>query len=364
MATRPAAKKKVRPASGHPAKRTTPRTKIDASAPAVITRAPSSASGASSSSAERRGVVANRPEPAATYPLSLIPAHTPASDLTTIRFMGCVMVVIVLAAFSVAVPLVNTAIVGLGYLVSGRPLPWSEYAENASNFVYPIGIVGAHLALGSLIVIVWALLRYFHHRPMAWLWSVSPGVRWRYGIAAGLVALVIFGGVAAHSWITGPGWNPLANWGWFLVLILLTSPLQALAEEVLFRGYLMQVFGSIVRNPWFAIVATALLFALFHGTQGVWLFASRLIFGLAAGILVWRTGGLEAGVVAHIVNNIAAFSLALFSGTLVEIRTITSVGWDVATRDAVVFIVFALLAGGVAHLMRVPRVTPPLTDRS
>ena len=98
-------------------------------------------------------------------------------------------------------------------------------------------------------------------------------------------------------------------WG-FLVVIVLTSPLQAVAEEIFFRGYLMQALGSLVRPPWFGVVVSAVLFALLHGLQNPALFVDRLAFGLLAGLLVWRTGGLEAGIAAHVVNNVCAYVIA------------------------------------------------------
>jgi membrane protease YdiL (CAAX protease family) len=42
-------------------------------------------------------------------------------------------------------------------------------------------------------------------------------------------------------------------------------------------------------------------------TQNLPLFVDRLAFGLLAAILVWRTGGLEAGIAAHVVNNVCAY---------------------------------------------------------
>ena len=93
------------------------------------------------------------------------------------------------------------------------------------------------------------------------------------------------------------------------MVILLTSPLQAAAEEIFFRGYLMQALGSLVAKPWFGVVASALVFALLHGTQNLPLFVDRLAFGLLAGLLVWRTGGLEAGIAAHVVNNVCRVRL-------------------------------------------------------
>ena len=51
----------------------------------------------------------------------------------------------------------------------------------------------------------------------------------------------------------------------------------------------------------------SVVFALLHGTQNLPLFADRLVFGLLAGLLVWRTGGLEAGIAAHVINNVFAY---------------------------------------------------------
>ena len=45
---------------------------------------------------------------------------------------------------------------------------------------------------------------------------------------------------------------------------LLFIPFQAAFEEVLFRGYLMQGFAVLVRNRWFPLLMTSLLFGLLH----------------------------------------------------------------------------------------------------
>ena len=72
----------------------------------------------------------------------------------------------------------------------------------------------------------------------------------------------------------------------------------------------MQALGSLVARPWFGVVVSAVVFALLHGLQNPPLFVDRLAFGLLAGWLVWRTGGLEAGIAAHVVNNVFAYVMA------------------------------------------------------
>ena len=52
-----------------------------------------------------------------------------------------------------------------------------------------------------------------------------------------------------------------------------------------------------------------------HGSQDGLTFLDRFAFGLAASAVVWLTGGLEAAIVLHAVNNVLVFVLA---GTLGE----------------------------------------------
>jgi membrane protease YdiL (CAAX protease family) len=106
----------------------------------------------------------------------------------------------------------------------------------------------------------------------------------------------------------------MSSVGWMLVVVLLTTPLQSAAEEYVFRGYLSQAIAGWVRHPQAgALVAgllSALLFAAAHGAQDPLTFLDRFAFGLAASALVWLTGGLEAAIVLHAVNNVLIFVLA------------------------------------------------------
>jgi membrane protease YdiL (CAAX protease family) len=106
----------------------------------------------------------------------------------------------------------------------------------------------------------------------------------------------------------------VSAFGWLLVVVLLTTPLQSAAEEYVFRGYLSQVIAGWVRAPQagalIAAVLTAALFSAAHGPSDVLTFLDRFAFGLAASAVVWLTGGLEAAIVLHAVNNVLVFVLA------------------------------------------------------
>lgn len=295
-----------------------------------------------------------RPYPGVTYPLTMLPGGVEAGSSAT-RFMGLVAVVVAVGVFVVVTPMVNLLVQGIAWRFAGGGTSLSDFIAAGQRFETVWGLVGQHLGLAVLTLVLLGIIRFLHRRDPRWLWSVSPGLRWRYLLACLLLALPAFGAGLAVSGLTGLHPQPGAV-GW-LVAIALTAPLQAVAEEVLFRGYLMQAFGMVVRNEAFAVVASAALFAVFHGTQNLALFASRLAFGLLAGLLVVRTGGLEAPIAAHIVNNLLAFGAAVLMSSVAEVRAVQQIGWLETVRDLSVYGVYTAAALWVAVRMRVPRFT-------
>ncbi len=299
--------------------------------------------------------VVTRPYPGVTYPLMLLPDGV-AADSRAARVMGLVSVVVAVGVFVVVTPLVNGLVQSIAWSLSGQSQSLADFMAAGQRFKTVWGLVGQHLGLGALTLVLLAILRFLHRRDPDWLWSVSPGVRWRYLLACALLALPVFGTGLVASGLTGLRPQPGA-W-WWLLAIVLTAPLQAVAEEVLFRGYLMQALGMTVRNDAVAVVASAALFAVFHGTQNVWLFVSRFAFGLLAGFLVVRTGGLEAPIAAHITNNLLAFGAAVLMSSVADVRAIQQIGWAETLRDVLVYGAFTAGALWIAARMRVPTVTP------
>lgn len=157
--------------------------------------------------------------------------------------------------------------------------------------------------------------------------------------------------------------QPQQAWPAFLAVILLTSPLQAAAEEYLFRGYLLQAFGSLAVNPWFGVVASSSLFALFHGGQNLPLFLNRFAFGLLAATLVLKTGGLEAAIGAHIANNISAYSLAALTASIADLRAGRGISWIDSATNVGGFALVTVATLLVSRLLGLRTHTPP-ADRA
>lgn len=272
------------------------------------------------------------------------------------RWRGLVGAVAGIALFVLLADLVSQAVVGLVWSVDDGGRPFAEVQAAARAGEIPLGLVAGNLGLAVLIAVAVLLVRLLHDSSPRWLVSVRGAVRWRYLLACLLISVVALTGVWALSLLVEPGglsWAPQDRAGLFLLAIVLTSPLQAVAEEVFFRGYLIQALGCLGGRPWLPVVVSAVVFAGFHGPQDVWLFADRLAFGIAAGLLVWRTGGLEAACAAHVVNNLLAFGLATLTSSVAAARALQEIGPLDALFDVGGFVVVALLCAWAGRAMRV-----------
>ena len=231
------------------------------------------------------------------------------------------------------------------------------------------------LGIPAVVLCAWA----FHGIKPRWLASVAPRIRWRwllvsFGVA--LVALVVaiflgslLPGASEGEDISG-GVNAFTDTTRdFLLVIVLLTPLQAVSEEYVFRGYLTQAFGGVVRSPqvarYLAVLGPALLFAIAHGAgQSLPVFVDRFAFGVVAGILVIATGGLEAGIAYHVLNNLLAFGFALFFGDMTEALNATGGSWwdiPITLVKSAVFVALSIYAARRMGLRT--RTTPGVLER-
>jgi membrane protease YdiL (CAAX protease family) len=259
-----------------------------------------------------------------------------------------------LSLFVLVTTVVSQALVMLFWATTSGDQPIQEYFARAFGFEQPLGMLAVNVGLAALIPIAWALMAMVHQMRPRWLSSVQPRIRWRYLFGCLAIAAVALNGMMLLSTTIGKGlsFQPQEGLLGFLVVILLTSPIQAAAEEIFFRGYLLQALGSLVAQPWFGVVVSSLVFALLHGTQNLPLFVDRLGFALLAGLLVWRTGGLEAGIAAHVINNVFAYVIAGLTSSIAELKGIQGISWVDAGFNVGGFAVFALLAYGLSRLMK------------
>lgn len=181
-----------------------------------------------------------------------------------------------------------------------------------------------------------------------WVASVAGGLRWRWMLACAVVSLVVAVAGTAFFWVLDGGPSGVGrDVAVLLLIVALTTPLQAAGEEYLFRGWMSQAVGALfARAAVGAVVAAAFsagVFALAHGGQNAFLFVDRFAFGLLASYLVWRTGGLEAAIAAHTVNNVVVFVPVILTGGLAA-----AIGVSEASPGLVAFDVVSMVLLGAA----------------
>jgi uncharacterized protein len=234
------------------------------------------------------------------------------------------------------------------------------------------GMLYLNLSLAALVPLTWGIVRWVHRMRPRWLMSVRPGIRWGFfWVCFALAPVAMIAQVVVGTLLPSDP-NDLSSSVNHLtptlvaigVVVLLTTPLQAIGEEYAFRGYAMQAFGALTRRPWIAILLSATLFALAHGLQNAPLFLDRFTFGLMAGYVVLKTGGLEAGIAMHIWNNLVAFGFALLLSNIDDTLNVTEVSWWniplTFTQNGVYLVLVLLVARGMGLTSRsTPPVVPP-----
>ncbi|GAA2231697.1 CPBP family intramembrane glutamic endopeptidase [Streptomyces nogalater] len=274
-------------------------------------------------------------------------------------------------------PLLGTLVVGVAYvlavlvlmlcfLVLGVALGYPEDADGWPEFGPVSGTALDLLSIAVGIPVLLLTVRWIGRRPAGTVSSVTGRLRMRWLALCVLTALPVLaltmgatlllpsdGGEAESQWV---GWPAF---GRALAVLLVLVPLQAAAEEYVFRGWLTQTAGAFLRSPWAALVPQAVLFASAHGWGTPWGFADLLVFGACAGWLTWRTGGLEAAIALHAVNNLFAFgvSAAVVDG-LASDETAADAGWQTVVLDVAGIVLYTAAVTWWLRRRRLERTAP------
>ncbi|MEV5493311.1 CPBP family intramembrane glutamic endopeptidase [Streptomyces bobili] len=219
--------------------------------------------------------------------------------------------------------------------------------------------------LAVAIPVVLLAVRWIGRRPAGTVSSVTGGLRGRWLGLCLLAAVPILAATTGAMLLLPAEDEPSQQWaGWevfgpALAMLVLLVPLQAAAEEYVFRGWLTQAVGAFLRSPWIAIAPQAVLFAAAHGWGTPWGFADLVVFGAVAGWLTVRTGGLEAAIGLHAVNNLLAFAAAasVVDG-LASDDTAADAPWELVLLDLAGVALYAAAVLWLARRHRPARTAP------
>lgn len=230
--------------------------------------------------------------------------------------------------------------------------------SNLNFFLLLLGFAGGFLAI--LLVV-----RFFHNLELKKIITSRPKIDWkRVGISFSIIALLVSGSVILDYKLSPEDYQLNFQPQKFLVLALIgiiMVPIQTTFEELLFRGYLMQGFGTAFKSRAVALIVTSTLFGLMHianpevGKLGYQALIVYIGTGFMLGIITLMDEGLELAIGFHAANNLVTALLLTADWTAFKTYSIFKYTGEPSVISDIyvpVFIIYPLLILGFAKIYK------------
>lgn len=211
-------------------------------------------------------------------------------------------------------------LIGLVLKSFSNPEIFSLFSANPNN--YSMLDIGSNSLLVLMLfpfiaglTIFFVLVKPLHYRTIRIVINGTTKIRWNRFFISMFIWIVLSALYFIFYIKLDPQNFTINNMSGSLITLVIISftmiPFQAAFEEILFRGYLMQGFTSIVPKRWFPLIMTSILFALMHGLNPevkeygfLTMMPQYILFALIFGIITILDDGIEAAIGAHTANNI------------------------------------------------------------
>jgi membrane protease YdiL (CAAX protease family) len=215
------------------------------------------------------------------------------------------------------------------------------------------GFVALMLASVFFIIGIYISIRFIHHRPLKTLLTSTRSIALERLFQGFGVWFILAALMSLMEALLYPGRYILTldvrRFIPFLFLALILIPIQTTAEELFFRGYILQGFGLRFRNIWILSGISGLLFCLPHMMHpeasvnypllGLYYFA----FGFSLAYITMRDGRLELALGAHAANNLFSVLIANYTVTVLPSPSL----FTITILDALYSVPVALLGLGI-----------------
>lgn len=196
-------------------------------------------------------------------------------------------------------------------------------------------------------------VKYVHKQSITSLTTSRKKIDWKRVFFAFTLWGIITAGMTIAAYYMTPEdfvWN--FDWNKFMILAILAIilvPLQTSFEEYFFRGYLLQGLATIVKNKWFPLLFTSVVFGLMHGANpevdklGPIIMVYYIGTGLFLGVITLMDEGLELALGFHAANNLITALLVTADWTAFQTNSVLrdvsepSAGFDVLLPVLVIF---------------------------
>lgn len=208
-----------------------------------------------------------------------------------------------------------------------------KYVGPVSNYIF------TNLSIFCMLIGAFIAIKWIHNRPFGTIFNFTGKIRW----ANFMISFAVFGALLGISTVVDYIINPQTYTIYFdaskfwltLPLILVMTPIQTTAEEIVFRGYVIQSFGLKIKNGLFLSLISGFLFTLPHlanpeiyaaNKMGVFstvcMILNYFIVGFILAMITIRTNSLEAAMGAHAVNNLFSFLIVSYPDTVLPTNTV------------------------------------------
>jgi uncharacterized protein len=184
----------------------------------------------------------------------------------------------------------------------------------------------------AMALAVFFVIYFLHERSVRSLVTIASAIRWRlFARGFGLYAVLMVVGTVV-DFVLHPQTYRISLDAWrflaFAPMVLILTPIQACAEEFLFRGYLMQGIGLLTSRWIVPAVGSSLIFMavhlgnpeLAHGLLPMVLYYFGM--GLFLALLTLKSDGLELSMGVHTATCIFAALVVNYEDSVLKTDSI------------------------------------------
>ncbi|UOG90867.1 MAG: CPBP family intramembrane metalloprotease [Candidatus Thiothrix sulfatifontis] len=189
--------------------------------------------------------------------------------------------------------------------------PTTLQFEGVSSLWFYLGI---NFTLLAMLLGVFVTVRFLHQRHFVSLITPLINIDWKlmfkgFAVFFSLIALATF----LEALFQPTGYQMTFDATQFLIFLpiaLVITPLQAAAEELLFRGYVMQWLGLFGRGAVMPVLVSSLLFMVAHlanpevGADAYLIPLLYLSMGVFLAMITVKSNSLELAIGVHAANNL------------------------------------------------------------
>jgi len=196
-------------------------------------------------------------------------------------------------------------------------------------------------------------VRFLHQRRMITLVTPNQQVRWKrifqgFGLYFVLTFVISFVGIVLSPSEYRLTFKP-SQFLVFLPIALVITPIQTSAEELFFRGYLLQGISLKARSLLIPILGSSLLFMLPHllnpEVKSNWFLMALLylLLGIFLAVITVKDNSLELAMGVHAANNLFVVLILNYSNSALPSPSIVTASRLDPLSSLISFIVVAVI---------------------